>query len=277
MLTASRMFNLSVIDFGEEECEPARSYGPEVRSYYLIHYVCSGKGVLEVDNRIWRIHEGQSFLIYPGETVAYQADTLHPWHYAWIGYTGDSSASLTQITGFSRSQRVLTALYPDHVWQVLSQMRRDVKQLQLGELSTLGGLFLFLSLLSPSQGDNVVLNLTQYEKAIHYMQENFSHAVSIQDVANAVNLSRSQLFRIFKATCSDSPKHVLAEMRVSHVKYLLRMTDLTVEEVARLAGFSSSSYLNKVFQKHRGMSPIAYRAYRKQLESKSAVKADEEP
>ena len=275
MLTASKVFNLSVIDFGEEKCEPNHSAGPDVRSYYLIHYILSGEGTLEIENRTWKIHAGQSFLIYPGEIASYRADTLHPWHYAWIGYTGNSSANLTQITGFSRGQRVLTASYPDHAWQVLSQMRRDIKQLQLGELSTLGGLFLFLSLLSPSPGDNVMLNLTQYEKAIHYMQENFSHAVSIQEVSNALNLSRSQLFRIFKATCGDSPKHVLEEMRVSHVKHLLRMTELTVEEIARLAGFSSSSYLNKVFQKYRGMSPITYRAHRRQLDSKAIDKTDE--
>lgn len=275
MLTASKVFNLSVIDFGEEKCEPNHSYGPAVRSYYLIHYVLSGEGLLEVDNRTWKIHAGQGFLIYPGETASYQADALHPWHYAWIGYTGDSSADLTQITGFSRSQRVLSVSHPHQAWQALSQMRSDIKQLQLGELATLGGLFRFLSLLSPSPGDNVLLNLTQYEKAIHYMQENFSHAISVQDVANAVNLSRSQLFRIFKGASGDSPKHVLEEMRISHAKHLLRMTDLTVEQIARHAGFSSASYLNKVFQKHRGMSPMAYRAYRKRIDSSTKKKIAE--
>ena len=41
MLTASKVFNLSVIDFGEEKCEPNHSAGPGVRSYYLIHYILS--------------------------------------------------------------------------------------------------------------------------------------------------------------------------------------------------------------------------------------------
>ena len=274
MLTASKVFNLSVIDYGEEKCEPSHAYGPAVRSYYLIHYVLSGEGVLEVENQTWKIHAGQSFLIYPGETASYQADALHPWHYAWIGYTGEQSADLTQITGFTWSQRVLTVSHPNQAWQALAQLRSDIKQLQLGELATLGGLLRFLSLLSPSPGDNVMLNLTQYEKAIHYIQENFAHPISVQAVANAVNLSRSQLFRIFKNARGDSPKHVLEEIRISHAKHLLRMTDLTVEEVARHTGFSSSSYLIKVFQKYRGMSPMAYRAYRKQIDNSSNSKPE---
>lgn len=267
MLSASKVFNLSVIDFGEEECAPSHSYGPAIRSYYLIHYILSGEGTLNVENRIWDIHAGQCFLIYPGETTSYQASAIHPWHYAWIGYTGDASADLTQITGFSRSQRVLTASYPEKAWQMLTQMRSDIKQLQLGELASFGGLFRFLSLLSSSPGDNVILSMTQYEKAIHYMQDNFSHAITVENVANAVNLSRSQLFRVFKESCGDSPKHVLDEMRIAHARHLLRNTELSVNEIARYSGFSSSSYLSKVFHKQRGMSPLAYRAYRKQIES----------
>ena len=276
-MNVSKILNLSVIDFGEEECEPGHAYGPDVRSYYLIHYVISGAGTLEVDNRTWEIHEGQSFLIYPGETASYQADPVHPWHYTWIGYTGDASADLTQITDFSRSQRVLSAAFPDQAWQALSQMYNDIKRLYLGELASLGGLFRFLAMLSPSEGENVVLNLTQYEKAIHYMQENFASPISIQDIAKAVNLSRSQLFRIFKRTCGNSPKQVLDDMRLSHAKHLLRLTQLSVDEVAQYAGFSSSSYLNKVFQKYRGMTPTAYRAYRKELENRQSVRKSSDP
>lgn len=264
MLTASRVFNLSVIDYGEEKCVPRHSYGPAVRSFYLIHFVYSGEGVLEVDNRTWKIQAGQSFLIYPGETAFYQADAQHPWHYAWIGYMGDSSAVLTQMVGFSRGKRVLPVSYPEQAWQVLTQMCSDIKHLQLGELATLGGLFRFLSLISSIAGDNVILNLTQYEKAIHYMQENFSHAISVQSIASAVNLSRSQLFRVFKNACGESPQHVLEEMRLSHAVHLLRKTDLPVEAIAQYAGYGSSSYLNKVFQKRWGMSPTAYRLMRRQ-------------
>lgn len=33
---------------GYEECEPGHSFGPAVRKSYMIHYITSGKGILNV-------------------------------------------------------------------------------------------------------------------------------------------------------------------------------------------------------------------------------------
>lgn len=35
---------INPVDFGEQICLPGHYYGPHARSYYLLHYVVSGKG-----------------------------------------------------------------------------------------------------------------------------------------------------------------------------------------------------------------------------------------
>ena len=98
-----------ISDFGEEACEPAHSFGPAVRGYYLLHYVASGKGHLMADGRRWDVGPGQGFLICPGEITVYQADAADPWHYALVGYCGEGAQALTSLAGMGRERRVFSA------------------------------------------------------------------------------------------------------------------------------------------------------------------------
>ena len=45
LLTNRGLHDLNPIDAGNERCKPTQSFGPFVRTYTLIHYVRSGKGV----------------------------------------------------------------------------------------------------------------------------------------------------------------------------------------------------------------------------------------
>ncbi|MCI8862239.1 MAG: AraC family transcriptional regulator, partial [Lachnospiraceae bacterium] len=41
-----RYMDLTLYQYGWEQCEPAHSYGPATRNHYLFHYIIKGKGVL---------------------------------------------------------------------------------------------------------------------------------------------------------------------------------------------------------------------------------------
>ena len=81
----------------------------------------------------------------------------------------------------------------------------------------------------------------------------------VEDVASFIGLSRSQLFRGFKAQCGRSPQSVLGELRLSRAKQLLSSTELSLEEAALSSGFSSAARLGEVFRQELGVTPTAYR------------------
>ena len=53
-----RSLDAYVYTCGYETCEPGHSYGPVLRSGYLIHYVLGGKGYYRVNNTMYRLEEG---------------------------------------------------------------------------------------------------------------------------------------------------------------------------------------------------------------------------
>ena len=55
------------VQYGEEQCNRNHSFGPCVRSNYLLHYVYSGKGIFQTENNTYHLHKGQMFLISPNQ------------------------------------------------------------------------------------------------------------------------------------------------------------------------------------------------------------------
>ncbi|MCI8577390.1 MAG: hypothetical protein HFG64_07715, partial [Lachnospiraceae bacterium] len=84
----SRNIDAMIYTCGYENCTPGHSYGPVLRNGYLIHYVLSGCGIYKARGKLFRLKEGDAFLICPGELIYYEADHKHPWTYTWIGMQG---------------------------------------------------------------------------------------------------------------------------------------------------------------------------------------------
>ena len=251
----SRVFNC-----GGEQCAPGHSYGPAVRDHYLIHFVASGKGVLEAGGRTWTLGAGQGFIIFPDEITTYRADLGQPWAYDWVGYTGDGAAELTRRLGLTPENRIFTCLDAAEATEILRDIARDAARLRLGDLAAAGGLLRFLARVDNGQtAEQPPQQRRHYERARWYMDGRYTQPITVEDIADYVGLSRSQLYRVFDAACGMSPKQALTDLRLRHACRLLESTDLTVEEIAASVGLTSAQRLGVVFRTRLGVSPTAYR------------------
>ena len=75
---------------GSEHCTPGHSYGPAVRPHYLLHVILQGHGRYQYKGETYALQAGDAFLISPAEVTYYQADEVHPWSYAWVGFDGQA-------------------------------------------------------------------------------------------------------------------------------------------------------------------------------------------
>jgi hypothetical protein len=85
---------LNPVLFGYEDCAKNHFFGPAIRKYYLLHFVVSGFGKFEIGGKSYSVGPGEIFVIPPDEETYYEADSEHPWHYIWIGFTGDPPCDL---------------------------------------------------------------------------------------------------------------------------------------------------------------------------------------
>ncbi len=99
--------------------------------------------------------------------------------------------------------------------------------------------------------------LLQVRTSILANLENESFGVA--ELAAAVHLSRTQLFRRIKALTGRNVARYIHLVRIQEVRRLLACTELSVSEVAWRTGFTDPSYLRRVFLRETGETLARYR------------------
>lgn len=94
---------------------------------------------------------------------------------------------------------------------------------------------------------------------VAYIQENYAHKLTLEDIAEAAAVSTRECLRCFQATMQCSPMAYLIEYRVQMAARLLETTTLSVSDIAIQTGWGSSSYFTKMFRRIRGKTPNDYR------------------
>ena len=111
---------LTLLATGRQDCSDLHSWGPGIRPVYIIHYILRGQGFIDYHKKTFPVHTGESFLIYPYDTIRYYPDPGNPWEYTWVEFTGKEAASLLDQTAFSPAAPVCPAICPSAAPRSLS-------------------------------------------------------------------------------------------------------------------------------------------------------------
>jgi transcriptional regulator GlxA family with amidase domain len=80
----------------------------------------------------------------------------------------------------------------------------------------------------------------------------------IEDLCDALGMSRAQIYRKFKSLIDKTPHDYLRSYRLQKAKQLLLTTNLNVSEVAYRTGFKNISHFSRSFSKVFGKNPSVY-------------------
>lgn len=255
---------LSIFSCGHEVCQPGHTWGPGVRDHYLIHLVVAGKGVFQVGGASFHLQEGDLFLVKPNQLNTYAADATDPWEYYWVGFNGACANKLVQQTPFTDHHPLHHCKDPQSVREALYNIYLSRGTEPQQEALMTGYLYLFMAQLMKEARDtmpNPGSSSSQYVlAAIKYIQFNYSHDISVDDIAKAVGVSRSHLYRVFMANVGQSPIDYLTGFRISEACSLLKNAHLSIAEIAVSVGFFDQFYFSRVFKKVKGVPPSKYLA-----------------
>ncbi len=95
--------------------------------------------------------------------------------------------------------------------------------------------------------------------AMQYIRQHASHNIRIADVLRHVPLSRRVLESRFKKAFGRTPYEEIQRLRINRVCTLLRQPELSISEVAQLAGFEHPEYMAASFRRQTGFTPSEFR------------------
>lgn len=234
---------LNPMQLGHERCEPGHSYGPAVRTHWLLHYVVSGCGRFEKDGKTHRVSPGETFVIAPYEETYYEADSQNPWYYIWIGFTGEPPCELNEPV---LHKPELGGIFADAL---------ECKGMNRGKsaflASKLWQIFACLLEENPVEQDYI-------SQAIHCMKLEYADGITVTEIAKRLNLSRSYFSVLFKERTGQTPQDYLTALRMEKAIELMTQHAKSPSVAAISTGYSDIYNFSRMFKRYTGLSPRAY-------------------
>lgn len=258
-------FEMNVDECGIEQGIPGLGYNYEVLKNAVIHYVTKGYGTFKFNGKVYNLKQGDIFILLKGMQVEYVASIDDPWEYYWIGFSGSNANEYLNRTSITNSC-VANCEENSKIPQIILNMceiSKTYNPSKSDDILLLKELYSLLYALieefpKPFEYKDKELH-TYIQDALNFINSNYMHSITVQEIADYVNLSRSYLYKMFIKNLGISPQRYLINLRMYKATLLLKSTKLPIGEVASSVGYSDSLLFSKTFSKHFSMSPLNYR------------------
>ncbi|EGT3617526.1 AraC family transcriptional regulator [Clostridium perfringens] len=258
-------FEMNVDECGIEQGIPGLGYKYEVSKNAVIHYVTKGYGTFKFNGKVYNLKQGDIFILLKGMNVEYVASIDDPWEYYWIGFSGSNAneyLNRTSITNSYVANCKSNSKIP-HIILNMCEISKTYNPSCSDDILLLKELYSLLYTLIeefPKPFDYKDKELHTYiQDALNFINSNYMNSITVQEIADYVNLSRSYLYKMFIKNLGISPQKYLINLRMYKATLLLKSTKLPIGEVANSVGYSDSLLFSKTFSKHFSMSPLHYR------------------
>lgn len=116
--------------------------------------------------------------------------------------------------------------------------------------------FFELELHEASIKDNTTRNI---KTILDYISENYMNPITIDELADSVNLSKHYFMRFFKKYMGMTCIEYINDYRLNVATNLLLTTSMQITEISTSIGITNLSYFNRIFKKKYNMTPKEYR------------------
>ncbi len=99
----------------------------------------------------------------------------------------------------------------------------------------------------------------EFAAAVRFIRENACHGITVAEVLEHVEISRSTLERNFRCHLGRSPQSEIRAVQLARARQLLAETDHPIHRIAELVGYQHVEYFNVVFKREIGQTPGEYR------------------
>ncbi len=105
-----------------------------------------------------------------------------------------------------------------------------------------------------------------------YIQEHLARPISVADLSRVAGLSTTHFSRAFGRSFGEAPHVYVVGRRLDRARHLMLTTDMALSELAIACGFSDQAHFSKLFRRHTGRTPAAWRRERRDAMRSSGLK-----
>lgn len=96
-------------------------------------------------------------------------------------------------------------------------------------------------------------------EAISLMNSSRGNATTVGNLSRAVRMTPDHFIRLFKKEVGCTPAQFAIERKMTQAMLILASEPMMIKEVAYTLGYDNLSYFSRLFRRHTGLTPKAYR------------------
>jgi len=261
------------LDFIEAEEYEVREHK---NTFFEMVFVLEGKGIQVINNHKLPYSSNKLFLIFPQDTHYFEINSTSKFFFIrfnqsylktqskeWIqklefifhNHNHLPGCILETISDKPLVRALIEALIREHINQQ-PQHQEVVKQL-INTIITIAArnIVLTSSVASETHRSESAMNL------LNYIHQHIYEPASLkaEEISRYFNVSPTYISEYFKIHTGQSLQEYVIEYKLKLIETRLRFTDMQINEIVHELGFTDASHLNRIFKKHKGISPREFR------------------
>ena len=255
---------LEVSRFGITNPDPEYRIKRWPSQVFVVEYVVSGTGYLEINGEKHQLNAGDAYVIHPGDYCEYYPDKNDPYKKYWVNFTSNMHFS-DFLNLYQINDRVIKGID-------LSECFDEIFALE--ELSNLSeNLYLYFSKIlydifhTIAIHQKTMIDARSFDLPVmirNELKHSIQAPITIEDLAKKYYRSKNDIISQFKKKYKITPYAYLLDLRITMAKRLLMGTDKSVSKIASELCFYSEFHFSGCFKKKVGESPSEYRKKHKQ-------------
>lgn len=246
-----------------------------------LSYIITGSGTRIIGDTIEPFARKEIILVPP--------ETPHCWHFDQLDADKSGKIENITITFTNEFIRKCATTFPEltHYAQkilenniaisfrgkTLTKLERLLKEMSLqNEIERLSSFIRLIPLITSPDDDKIIVGKAVVEdvknrrmqKILLYIMNNFQNTITLDDMADLINLDKSSFCIFFKKMTGKTFFSYLTDYRIEASCQIITKTNTTIAEACYASGFKDVPYYNRTFKKLKGITPTEYKTKMKE-------------
>ncbi len=236
-------------------------YPPHLHNAVELVFLRSGKSLVTYGTEKAWLHAGEVFVSFPGQIHAYEHSEDIEGSLLIIPVKPYLEPYYSLLNSYLPTDPILSRGQWEHtgVQALLEEADQAVTHgpegILQGYFIVLLGKLLSLLELQAEQGSRE----DALRDILMYIHDHYLEPLTRSQIAQAVGYNESYVSHIFSQALQMSIPEYIHGLRVEDAQRLLRHTSKSVIQIGEDLGFGSIRSFNRVFLRHTGLTPTAYR------------------
>lgn len=241
---------------------PFDSRNPYGRRDIYLMYLISGKMDIEINGNKCKLNAGDIALYPAFKPYHYTKTDDDDLQYYWLHFSGYGAEEMLSSCGFKQGF-VYTIGIDDKVISSFQHMFQYFYSYDsLFEIEASAQLTkIFVQMARTLKSDSSVLldkSTNRIRTSLGYLYCNYTKPITLSQLAELEYLSDSRYSAVFKQCMGISPQGFLINLRMKNAADLMRKTDLSIKQIAKIVGYDDPLYFSVLFKRKLGITPSQY-------------------